>query len=223
MSRAASQNPHRTKGSPQGVDAVVLDWGNVLHAWDPCGAIAGRVSLRAWDDFVAGADFPALNRMLDAGRSLLEVLAALERAHPGCRDWQEILRTYWQNFDDALTGPVPGVSDLVDELLAAQVPLYGLTNFHHELFERYGRPRVPQLKRFRAVVVSGAEGLVKPDTAIFKVLIGRFDLDPGRTLFIDDSLVNIEAAASAGMRTHHFQGAGRARAALVDHGLLERP
>src|SRR3546814_4881541 len=53
--------------------------------------------------------------------------------------------------------------------------------------------------RFRDVVVSGDEKLVKPDPAIYALAIRRFGIAPGESVFIDDSAPNVAAAAAVGL------------------------
>jgi HAD superfamily hydrolase (TIGR01509 family) len=48
-------------------------------------------------------------------------------------------------------------------------------------------------------VVSGEIGVVKPDPAIFRVLVDTYRLDAGECLFIDDSPLNVAAASTFGM------------------------
>ena len=91
---------------------------------------------------------------------------------------------------------------VVDDLLDAGVRLYALTNFNHELFAAFGRPRVPQLERFSGIVVSGEERLTKSDPAVFRVLLERYGLRNADALFVDDAPANVAAAASLGMDTH---------------------
>lgn len=206
----------------QPLDAVVFDVGNVIVAWDPQGAVAGRVSAQAWEEFVRDADFQGLNAGLDAGRSIECVLDDLVAAHPERPDWAEILRTYHAHHRDSLPGPVPGMDRLIDDLAATGAPLYALTNFAADLFEK-ARPLMPALERFSGVIVSGREHLVKPDPAIYRLLLDRFDLAEGRTLFVDDSAANVAGARAAGMHTHRFTGVGRLRAELVERGVLPAP
>ncbi|KAA8743980.1 HAD-IA family hydrolase [Actinomyces johnsonii] len=206
----------------ESVSAVVLDYGNVLYAWEPMAAVAGYVSAEAWDEFVADGDFLAWNERLDLGEPFEQVLNDYARAHPERPDWVEILALYRERFPASLTGPVPGVAAVLDELLAAGAALYGLTNFDAGPFER-ARLLVPQLERFTGIVVSGREHLAKPDDAVFELILQRYDLEAGSTLFVDDSEVNIRAADLLGLRTHHFTGAGRLRAELVALGLLPTP
>jgi len=54
---------------------------------------------------------------------------------------------------------------------------------------------------FEGVVKSFAEGVCKPDPAIFATLIRRYNLEPSRTLYLDDSPANCHAAESLGLHT----------------------
>jgi 2-haloacid dehalogenase len=73
---------------------------------------------------------------------------------------------------------------------------------------------------FDGHVISGLEGVVKPDPTIFRRMLRRFDLEPSRTLFIDDSAVNIEAAAAIGINAIQFESPAQLRAHLEQLGLL---
>ncbi len=204
------------------VSAVVLDYGNVLYTWEPIAAVAGYVSADAWEEFVVDGGFLSWNERLDRGEPFEQVLADCIRAHPDRPDWAEILSLYRERFAASLTGPVPGMAALLDELLEEGVALYGLTNFDAEPFDA-ARLLVPQLERFVGTVVSGREHLAKPDPAVFDLLLSRYRLQASSTLFIDDSPVNIEAAGRLGLRTHRFTGSGRLRSELIALGLLPTP
>ena len=58
------------------------------------------------------------------------------------------------------------------------------------------------------------------DPAIFRLTIDRFALDPARTVFVDDSPRNVEAARSVGLHAVHFTSAEALRLELVRLGLL---
>lgn len=201
------------------VDAVVLDYGNVLYAWDPYGAVAGHVSTAAWEDLVTHGEFDRWNQMADAGEDLEVIAGRLAAAHPERPDWLATYRTYLARFRYSLLGPVPGTAQVVADLATSGVPLYLLSNFHHRLFED-NADLCPQLTVMSGMVISGAVHLTKPDPRIFRLTTQRFGLVPERTLFVDDSPANIRAAAQVGLRTHHFTAAGRLRADLADLGLL---
>ncbi|MBA2771303.1 MAG: HAD-IA family hydrolase, partial [Sphingomonas sp.] len=70
------------------------------------------------------------------------------------------------------------------------------------------------------IVVSGEVKLLKPDPAIFELSLRRFRLEPRGALFVDDRLINVEAAASMGVQAHLFTGADSLSAELSSAGLL---
>lgn len=53
---------------------------------------------------------------------------------------------------------------------------------------------------FDGIVASFIEKVCKPDHEIFHILLRRYNLDPQRTLFIDDSQKNIDAAEACGIK-----------------------
>jgi 2-haloacid dehalogenase len=65
----------------------------------------------------------------------------------------------------------------------------------------------PFASAFEAVVISGEEGIVKPDPAIFNLLVERFGVDPAGTAFVDDVAANVDAANALGFRGILFRGA----------------
>ncbi len=116
---------------------------------------------------------------------------------------------------------MPGMIEIVEEMDAAGVPLYAITNFSGELWRPFRATVEPVFARFRDVVVSGDERMVKPDAAIYALALERFGLEPGEAVFVDDSLANVEGAAKAGIHAVLFTDAAAFRAELVRLGLLE--
>ncbi|PZR52772.1 HAD family phosphatase [Xylanimonas oleitrophica] len=181
------------------VDTVVYDFGNVLVRWDPRGAYSGLDPAEV-DRFFAEFDFMAFNLRQDAGRPFAEGRAEVARTHPR---WAPLVDTYLERYADTLGGPVPGSADLVTELKQHGLRLYGLTNWWAETFH-HAAHAAPAVDLMDGVVVSGRVGLAKPDPAIFEHLCERFDVDPARAVFVDDSPVNVQAAAALGFHALHF-------------------
>jgi 2-haloacid dehalogenase len=198
------------------VDAVVFDLGNVLVHWDPVLPFAGRLSEGEVHRFFADVDFAALNHRQDAGRPWSEARAEVAAAHP---EHAATLDLYVERFADSLPGPVAGSAAVVDDLRAAGVRVLGLTNWSAETFH-HAVPAAPAIGRLEGVVVSGREGVAKPDPRIFRLLAERHGLDPARTVFTDDSPVNVDAAAAEGFQAVLFTGAADLRAELVARGAL---
>jgi 2-haloacid dehalogenase len=123
-------------------------------------------------------------------------------SHP---HWHEHATSYISNFARSLLGPVDDNVAVLRDLHSAGVPLFALTNWSHELFPQ-AVERFDFLALFDDIVVSGAEGLVKPDPAVFEVLRRRIGHPLDECVFVDDSPANVAAAAEAGMDAIHFDG-----------------
>jgi putative hydrolase of the HAD superfamily len=56
----------------------------------------------------------------------------------------------------------------------------------------------------QGAVISGDVGVRKPDTAIYQHLLSRVEADPEETIFVDDRVKNLDAAAELGFSTVCF-------------------
>lgn len=198
------------------VRALLVDVGGVLLDWDPRHLyrrlIADEAELERFLAQVCTLDW---NLTLDAGRPFDEACAELAARHPDHAD----LVHAWVRQAEMIRGEVPGMAALVDRLARCGVPRYLLTNMPRWVFDER-QAAYPVLRRFDGAVVSGDEGILKPDPAIFRLALTRFGLDPATTLFVDDSAVNVEAAADLGFRVHHFVDAPGLEQELVALGVL---
>ncbi|MGN8245547.1 HAD family hydrolase [Cellulomonas soli] len=195
--------------------AVVFDLGNVLVHWDPYGPYEGRMDRAEVEAFFEEVDFLALNHQMDAGRSWHTARAELRERFP---HRLAALDLYLEHFPDALPGPVDGSEQLVRDLLGLGVRALGLTNWSSETFH-HAVPAAPAIGLLEDVLVSGVEGVAKPDPRIFALVVRRFGLDPARTVFTDDSAENVAAAAAAGFDALLFTSTAQLRADLVARGL----
>jgi 2-haloacid dehalogenase len=165
----------------------------------------------AADDF----DFMAFNHGPDAGGTWAEAEDAVRRTHP---HWVDHALAYRANFELSLVGEVPGTVDLVRELHAARVPMWGLTNWSHELYP-HAPEQFPFLHLLDEVVVSGTEGVAKPDPAIFEITVARSGRPASRLVFVDDREANVAAASAFGLDGILFTDAGELRGAFRARGL----
>uniref|UniRef100_UPI003BAB77E7 HAD family hydrolase n=1 Tax=Stappia sp. TaxID=1870903 RepID=UPI003BAB77E7 len=197
-------------------DTVVFDFGNVLIEWDPRHLYSRLFSeTEAVDHFLTEILPPSWNLEQDRGRCFADGIAEALARHP---DYEEEIRAWDTRWHEMVPGPVDGSVSLLQDLKAAGVPLYAITNFSAEKYAEC-LERFPFLAdSFRDTVVSAHEKLLKPDTRIYDVLLTRNALSPERTVFIDDSAANVAGARDAGMHAIHFTGADALRQALRDHG-----
>ena len=152
----------------------------------------------------------------DGGRPAAEMIAERSAEFPG---HAHLIRAWLTTFNESVPGPVTGSPELVEELHAAGVPLYAITNFGADTWAGFA-PTAPLFDRFRDIVVSGIEKLAKPGEAIYRLAERRFGHPPGAMLFIDDSLPNVAAARALGWHGHHFRDAETLRAELVARAVL---
>lgn len=199
---------------------AIFDLGGVVLSWDPVRAFSAVVDDAAARRLMTDVDFSAWNRRNDAGRRYAEGEAEVADTWP---EYAEAITAYRRHFDRTLTGTVPGTSAVVAELARAGVRLLGLTNWSDETFPVAQR-RFGILRRLEAIVVSGREGVAKPDPRLYRLLLDRYAVDAASAVFVDDSPSNCEAAADLGMTAIHFVDADDLRRRLVALGLLtERP
>jgi putative hydrolase of the HAD superfamily len=59
---------------------------------------------------------------------------------------------------------------------------------------------------FDVIVISGCEGLAKPDPAIFQLALERLGVPAEGAVFVDDLRVNVAAARQVGLHATRFQG-----------------
>lgn len=202
----------------QPVDAIIFDVGNVLYQWDIRHLYARLINDQAeLDHFVTHIVTPEWHFQHDAGRPLAEMVEELTTQYP---HHAELIAQYVPRWLETIPGPVPGMIDMAERLALLGYPLFGITNFGVEFWDMF-RPTAPIFDLFRDIVVSGAEKLVKPDPAIYRLAIARFGIDPARTLFIDDREDNIASAIACGLQGHVFQDTATLEADLLARGVIE--
>jgi len=198
------------------VDTVVFDLGGVLLDWDP-----RHLYRKLMDDPDEMADFLARictvewHKAHDLGAGTLESCQALAREYPA---QAELIMAWAERGEEMIAGQIEGTVEILADLRRAGVPCLALSNMEAETFP-LRRDRFGFMSYFDGYVVSGIEGLAKPDPAIFRLLLNRYGLDPARTAFIDDNADNIAAAEQLGVRAIRFGDPGQLRGELRALGL----
>lgn len=197
--------------------SVIFDVGRVLFDWDLRHLFAKLIDdPQDLEWFVTNVVTPEWHFQHDAGRPLADMLPELKAAFP---EHDALIDAYAARFNETIPGPMPGSLELVERLDAAGVPLFAITNFGHEFWEGF-RPTQPIFDRFRDIIVSGTEKMMKPDPAIYALAIERFGIDPAGALFIDDVAANIAGAESVGIAGHQFVDAAMLERELAARGFL---
>ena len=198
----------------------VFDLGGVLFDWSPMYLYRKLFETEEealW--FHENVCTPDWNLGLDAGRPYAEAVAEKQARFP--KYWREI-GAYDTRWKEMIGGVIEGTCTIQDELIDAELPVFSITNFSWEKWVTV-LGDFPFLEKFDGVVVSGLEGLVKPDPRIFQLFCDRYGLAPESCVFIDDNLTNTVAAGALGMKTVHFKSPEQCRSELIAHGLPLKP
>ena len=198
------------------IKAIVFDIGNVLVRWDPRLAFVPLLpSLTEAEAFLRRTDFMAQNLRADAGESFADL--AREVADPADR---ALLATYVARYAASVPEAIEGTWALLDRLRGRGLQIHAITNWSAETWPA-GVAAHPRLGRaFGVTVVSGQEGVIKPDPRIFALLCDRAGLVPADCLFIDDGPKNVSGAQACGMAAERFTTPEALEAALAARGLL---
>jgi glucose-1-phosphatase len=102
-------------------------------------------------------------------------------------------------------GVIPGVAQQLTAA-AARRPIYLFSNTN-PAHEACWVPKFAEaLTPFRKLYLSSTIGLRKPDREAFDYVARDMGVAPGRILFFDDALENVEGARRAGLQAVHVRG-----------------
>ncbi len=194
----------------------MFDLGGVLIDWDPRHLYRKLFDgEEAMERFLREVCNDAWNEKQDAGRKLSEATETLIAEHPG---QAEMIRAYYDRWPEMLAGPLPRTVAVLADLKEAGIPLFSLTNWSAETFP-IAFKRFDFLHWFDDIVVSGAEGVIKPDRRCFDILVGRSGLPAASLIFVDDRMDNVVEAQNAGLEALQFTTADQLRQDLRALGL----
>lgn len=198
------------------ITAAAFDLGGVLIDWNPRYLYRQLFSDPAeMEDFLAGVCTPEWHHAHDLGEDTLESCRHLAARYPHYRD---MIMAWAGRGEEMAAGELGETVAVLGELKGAGLPCFALSNMEPDVFARR-RSRFTFMAWFDGYVISGLEGVAKPDRRIFEILLRRHGLDPVATVFVDDVPANVAAARELGLVALQFTGAARLRHDLRALGL----
>ena len=108
----------------------------------------------------------------------------------------------------------------VRELKSRGFRVFALSNWPKHIYDQR-KDKLDFLDLMDGYILSYQEHVIKPDPAVFRLLLERYRIEPEKAVFIDDTLKNIEAAERLGIHGIHFQSLEQAREELRKLGVRQ--
>jgi len=180
---------------------VILDLGNVVLDWD-VDRILGSLNLEIDELNLLKKELFSHQDWLDMDHGKLSetaVVSSICERSPLTKDAIEVALLAAKNS----LSPIAESISLMQEISDNGIEMFCLSNMSCETYDHIKDNELFDM--FSGIVISGVEGCMKPNEDIFHLTINRFRLEPMDTLFIDDSMSNIETAQRLGINGFHFK------------------
>ena len=182
-------------------NVVILDLGNVVLDWD-VDRILDSLSLESDQQNLLRRELFSHQDWLDMDHgkeSEIAVISKVCERSPLSRDTVERALLAAKNS----LSPISETLLLMQEISNNGTKMFCLSNMSRETYDHIKNLKLFEM--FSGIVISGIEGCMKPNEDIFHLTVNRFGLQPTDTLFVDDSLANIDTANRLGINGFHFK------------------
>ena len=184
---------------------VIFDFGKVLLDWNPHFLYDPYFNDKEkCDYFLNNVMTPDWNNEGDLGvLSMMELAAKWANRYP---EFADAFYYYVNEFPKTVRNEIPGMYDLISDLKAKGMHVWGLSNWAWETFSMvYPKYRIFHLLEGR--VVSGQVHMLKPAPEIFHCLLNKYGLKAGECVFTDDLQRNVDGAEAVGIKGILFKSA----------------
>jgi len=190
---------------------VVFDAGGVLLEWNPPRVIAQlypdpKVQAQIREFIFEHPDWHEFDRGTITAADAAAHFSRLSGRSP--EEVTKLLRATAESLS-----PIDGTIRLLEDLAAARIKLFLLSNMPVSTFELLIE-RHSFFSHFTQLVISGAILLLKPEPAIYRHLVDTAGIAPAESVFIDDLTRNVIAARECGLHAIQFTTPEACRAEL---------
>ncbi|HUZ51978.1 MAG TPA: HAD family phosphatase [Streptosporangiaceae bacterium] len=190
------------------IQAVVFDIGGVLLDWDPRHLYRQLIADPAeLAEFLGEICTPRWHLSHDLGADTEQSCRELAAAYPARAD---LIMAWSHRSEEMVAGQLDDAIAVLADVRAAGVRCLALSNMEPDKFA-LRRSRYPFFGLLDGCVISGIEGVAKPDREIFEILLSRYDLDPRAAVFVDDVTANVAAARELGIVAIRYSAASQLR------------
>ena len=181
---------------------IIFDLGNVLINYNPHDFINKNVKEENREKFFK--EIFQSKEWQDSDRGTLEYDEAVKIFSKRVPEERENIKKLFDNdIQDVLFVDKTNIKYL-STLKNKDYKLYILSNFHKNSFRK-----ISEINNFKTIfdggVISYECHLLKPESNIYKAIIDKYGLIPEETVFIDDSLPNVQAAIKFNIHGIHLK------------------
>lgn len=197
------------------VKNVVLDVGRVLVEFEPLEHLK-----RLYDEKIAHDLYEHVfnsKEWIDLDRGTItnnEAIEIISKRY--LRNHVEDIMQNWTN----IVKPIYGTVQIVRDLKEKNYKLYLLSNFHKEAFIKVFEKH-EFFNLFDGRVVSSDVHLLKPEKEIYTKLCDTYAIKPEESVFIDDMMINIQAATKIGFKGICFESSQQLKSHLKNMGVFD--
>ncbi len=204
------------KAVDSGMENIIFDVGQVLVKYD-------------WETYLDSFNFPEEERdriakavfmsnvWNERDRSSEDEQYYVEQMVKAAPEYENDIREVMRRSDETIK-KTDYADTWVKYLKNQGYHVYILSNYATDTLERTG-DKLTFLKYVDGAVFSCQVKQIKPEPAIYKTLIERYNLDPQKSVFLDDRAENCEAARKRGIHAIQFESFKQAAAELEKLGV----
>ncbi|MFW6378032.1 MAG: HAD family hydrolase [Bacillota bacterium] len=183
---------------------IVFDIGQVLLTFNPEQYLREQFNLSTGQIKEIASETFRSKVWLDLDRGKITKNEAAEIFAERLPEYSQVLIEGVLNWEGILNPIEPNVKLLKDFYNNDAYEVYALSNFNDESYQ-VAKQKFSFLELFKGEIISGQVGYIKPEPEIYQLLLEKFELEPIKTLFIDDSRENLTAAEEIGIKTIHYR------------------
>lgn len=182
---------------------IIFDIGGVLVDFVPADAFRKT-----------GAKEEDIKRLLDAtvdsnlwnelDKGIIPESEIIAQMVAGCEDKEDEIRRFFDEGKEYVVEEFDYACNWLKSVKDEGFNVYLLSNYPESYFDLHERNKFQFIKHIDGKVVSAYEKCVKPDRKIYEILLERYNLVAEECIFIDDRIVNVEAAREIGIEAIQF-------------------
>ncbi len=196
---------------------IIFDLGGVVFKWDPQTLIDMTFTNKEDKDNIKKYLLDHINWInLDKGIISYDAVIKETNALSGIPN-SKIQETL-SNANKVLT-PMAETIKLFKIIKEQGHSLYVLSNMHTP-FARKLEEENDFWHLFNGIVFSCDVKMIKPNRDIYDYILGKYNLTPAETIFIDDTKKNVDTARTLGIDTIHFTTSKQCKKELIEKGII---